>query len=146
MSAMLQTEEDVKNQDRIADNFAKFLDCEWRRMGTYCWFDVYFYKTPKLDFTGVAEIKCRNTKTFGSFPGVIIDVDKYQALYWNSLSIGCPAYFVVEYKEALVYTDISKICAHINKFEIKVIGRTDRGHPTDIRPAILIPKHYFSIV
>ena len=143
---MLETEQDRENEERISARMAKFLNCEYRRMGSYFWFDVYFYRVPNLDFAGVAEVKCRRTKSFEAIPNVLIDADKYQNLYWNAMSLACPAYFVVEYKEGIIYADIAKICGYLNKFEIKVIGRTDRGHPTDIRPAIMIPKVYFSII
>lgn len=92
-----------------------------------------WYATDGQQVRAWLEVKARQ-RTGADLPYALIDVTKYLALTFASLSFGVPALFVLGYQDGTRFIDVRSIDSR----SIRVTGRTDRAS-NDVRPAIRIP-------
>lgn len=137
---MLETPNDRKREDEIADLISKEWKCEWGSMGIYSPFDKYFMRNNKL--VAIAEIKDRKNRSSTSFDTIFLNLDKYFSLLLAEITMKIPSFYIVGLSDGIFYIKVGTITvSDLNTF---VKGRVDRPNvANDIRPAIQIPVSLF---
>ena len=134
-----ETQENLSNEDRVAQTIARWSGVEIIKLGPKYSFDRALIQ--KGEITGFMEIKCR-TNPSTQYPDYLISAHKmFHALLWKDL-LGMNVFLAVQWTDRLGYHEIDPK----NDYPCRLAGRTDRDDTQDLEPCLFIPIAWFKTV
>jgi hypothetical protein len=132
-SCFYTTAKDDENEDRARAVLEAKWKCELKKFGRMCPIDFYALQHDRMK--ALVEIKSREHEA-GKFNTVFLNVRKWLALQMGSVGMGVPAFFVVDFLDAIYFINVGDVDATKVK-----IGGTKRivKSSSDIEPVIEVP-------
>jgi hypothetical protein len=117
--SIYENEDDFKNEQEMADMLAEKWKCKMLRQKKLSQFDFIAYRNAKpLAFL---EFRKRKQK-FNDFPTMIVSMTKLVAWHSSKAITGLPCYFVVQWADAVGYTDLENFVIY---GELKISAKTN---------------------
>jgi hypothetical protein len=127
------TEEDMMNEELVADILREKWRCELHSFGTFAPIDWYAVRDNQM--TALIELKSRSHSA-QEYPTVFLNVRKWLALTFSSMGLRVPAIFVVKFSDEVRWIDVAKI----NTENHKMGGTLSKVKSvTDVEPVLEIP-------
>jgi hypothetical protein len=133
-AGMLESEEDREAERRICAYLQRAWNCTISRFGEFSTIDRFIRVGDRL--AAMLEIKGHPGQRVDEYPHVYIDVDKWEALVAAEKAHHVPSIWLCYFADRVV----GWAYAHeIDGSRSEIVGRKDRGRPTDQHPAIRVP-------
>lgn len=143
MRPLYETSDDRSNEMNVAKIIANHWKLEVVKLKPACEVDFAFIRDSAV--VAVMEIKCRNYSysKLDQWGGLMLSCDKMSALrrWHDDFPLG--AAIAVQLTDGIYVWSIPSGTSFERLFEIKMMGRRDRGDPQDIEPCVLIPMNKF---
>ena len=129
-TSMFQNEGDRQNEREVAELLEKAWNCTIRPFGAFSAVDWFAVRENRL--VGVLELKSRPHEST-KYPTVFLNVRKWLALSIATVSLDCPALFIVRFTNGVFWVAVADIDARLHR----IGGCTEivKSH-NDIEPII----------
>jgi hypothetical protein len=125
MRKTYETDGDLANEASIAKSIAIAFNCEVKKLNKFNQFDYAAIRNGKIvAFLEVKRRKCHSTK----YKTIILSLTKVLLAHQIYSATNVETFFVVR------WNDKTGICSIVDKFDVSIGGRVDRGDPSDIEP------------
>ena len=131
-SPIFKSAEDERSEDEVARIIERQWNCKLVSLGKLASIDWIGLRHGRV--VGVLELKTRNHAS-SKFPTVFLNLRKWLALTLAAVALDAPAIFVVRFRDALMWTPLSRI----DPQRVKIGGcREIVKSRNDIEPVILV--------
>ena len=140
--SIYENEDDFKNEQEMADMLAEKWKCKMLRQKKLSQFDFIAYRNAKpLAFL---EFRKRKQK-FNDFPTMIVSMTKLVAWHSSKAITGLPCYFVVQWADAVGYTDLENFVIY-GEFKISAKTNNRRNAYDDQEIISLLSTDHFKML
>ena len=140
--SIYENKEDYDNEQRMADMLAEKWKCRMLRQKKLSQFDFIAYRDNKpLAFL---EFRKRNQK-FNDYPTMIVSMTKLVAWHSSRAITGLPCFFVVEWKDAIGYTDLENFVI-FGEFKISAKTHNRRNNYDDQEIISVLSTEHFKLI
>jgi hypothetical protein len=135
---MYETQFDLDNEGSAKSRIEKAFKCVLHKLPIS--YSADWVATRNNEIVAVLEYKKRTCEK-DKFPTTFIFVDKWMNGQRLSDTMSVPFFLLIEWTDGLYWHQVGS-----TPVTFKVSGRTDRGDPQDIQPAVHIPVTAFTKV
>ena len=132
-----ETDENLAQEKQVLALLCRHWECVSEKMPLRYELDYLLIRRRKA--VAWLEIKVR-TNNYGYYPSYMISLGKIMAARRLTEATSLPSFLVVQWRDWKGYIRLD----NLEKFEISMGGRTDRGDPQDMEPVVLFPIGNFT--